>query len=95
MNQSASSRLAAAASAEHSSRLRAGSSAKSPRTVPIAAFAEWEGEMLWLRARVGATDGSRLLEADARGADPEELGAGVADMLLSQGADALVRAARG
>ena len=63
--------------------------------VPIAAFAEWEGEMLWLRARVGATDGSNLLEAEARGADPEELGAGVADMLLSQGADALVRAARG
>ena len=63
--------------------------------VPIAAFAEWEGTMLWLRARVGATDGSTLLEAEARGADPEELGAGVADMLLSQGADALVRAARG
>ena len=63
--------------------------------VPIAAFAEWEGNMLWLRARVGATDGSTLLEAEARGADPEELGAGVADMLLSQGADALVRAARG
>ncbi|MBM28208.1 MAG: hydroxymethylbilane synthase [Halieaceae bacterium] len=63
--------------------------------VPIAAFAEWEGDMLWLRARVGATDGSTLLEAEARGADPEELGAGVADMLLSQGADALVRAARG
>ena len=63
--------------------------------VPIAAFAEWEGDMLWLRARVGATDGSTLLEAEARGAEPEELGAGVADILLSQGADALVRAARG
>ena len=63
--------------------------------VPIAAFAEWEGDTLWLRARVGATDGSTLLEAEARGADPDELGAGVADMLLSQGADALVRAARG
>jgi hydroxymethylbilane synthase len=63
--------------------------------VPIAAFAEWEGDTLWLRARVGATDGSTLLEAEARGANPEELGEGVADMLLSQGADALVRAARG
>ena len=63
--------------------------------VPIAAFAEWEGDTLWLRARVGATDGSTLLEAEARGVDPEELGEGVADMLLSQGADALVRAARG
>lgn len=63
--------------------------------VPIAAFAEWEGETLWLRARVGAKDGSTLLEAEARGADPEHLGAGLADMLLSQGAQALVRAARG
>ena len=63
--------------------------------VPIAAFAEWEGDTLWMRARVGATDGSTLLEAEARGGDPEELGAGVADMLLSQGAGALVRAARG
>jgi len=62
--------------------------------VPIAAYAELEGQTLWLRARVGAADGGTLLEAEARGSDPEELGQGVADMLLAQGAEALVRAAR-
>ena len=63
--------------------------------VPIAAFAEWEGDSLWLRARVGAADGTQLLEAEARGSDAEQLGAGVAEMLLSQGAEGLIRAARG
>jgi hydroxymethylbilane synthase len=63
--------------------------------VPIAAFAEWENDALWLRARVGATDGSAVLEAEARGSDPEQLGAGIAEMLLAQGAEALIRAARG
>ena len=63
--------------------------------VPIAAFAEFDGDGLWLRARVGATDGTRLIEAEARGADPDQLGQSVAEMLLSQGAEALIRAARG
>ena len=63
--------------------------------VPIAAFAEVEGDGLWLRARVGATDGTSLIEAEARGADPEQLGESVAEMLLSQGAEDLIRAARG
>jgi hydroxymethylbilane synthase len=63
--------------------------------VPIAAYAELEGDTLWLRARVGATDGTTLLEAEARGDDPEALGQGVADMLLAQGAEDLIRAARG
>jgi len=63
--------------------------------VPIAAYAEWEQDTLWLRARVGAPEGARLLLAEARGVDPEQLGLGVADMLLSQGAQDLIRAARG
>ncbi len=63
--------------------------------VPIAAFAEWEQDTLWLRARVGATDGTQLLMAEARGVDPEQLGLGVADMLLSQGAKDLISAVRG
>ena len=63
--------------------------------VPIAAFAEWEGDGLWLRARVGATDGTTLLEAEARGSDPEQLGLDVAESLLSQGAEDLIHAARG
>jgi porphobilinogen deaminase len=44
---------------------------------------------------VGATDGTRLIEAEARGSDPDQLGQSVAEMLLSQGAEALIRAARG
>ncbi len=63
--------------------------------VPIAAFAEWDDDALWLRARVGATDGSVLIEAEARGSDPEQLGEHVAQMLLAQGAEDLVRTARG
>ena len=63
--------------------------------LPIAAFAEFDGDGLWLRARVGATDGTSLLEAEARCADPEQLGKSVAEMLLSQGAEDLIRAARG
>jgi hydroxymethylbilane synthase len=63
--------------------------------VPIAAFAEWDDDTLWLRARVGATDGSALIEAEARGSDPEQLGEHVAQMLLAQGAEDLVRTARG
>ena len=63
--------------------------------VPIAAFAEWEAESLLLLARVGAADGTQLLEAEARGSHAEQLGAGVAEMLLSQGAEGLIRAARG
>ena len=63
--------------------------------VPIAAFAEREGDGLWLRARVGSADGGALLVAEARGGDPELLGEGVADMLLSQGAEELIRSARG
>ena len=62
--------------------------------VPIASYAELDGDTIWLRARVGATDGSMLLETEARGDDPEVLGTQVAESLLSQGADALLRAAR-
>lgn len=62
--------------------------------VPIASYAELDGDTIWLRARVGATDGSMLLESEARGDDPELLGTQVAESLLSQGADALLRAAR-
>jgi hydroxymethylbilane synthase len=63
--------------------------------VPIAAYAEWEQDTLWLRARVGSTEGAQLLVAEARGEDPEQLGLGVAELLLSQGAKDLIQAVRG
>lgn len=63
--------------------------------VPIAAYAEWEQDTLWLRARVGSIDGAQLLVAEARGDDPEQLGLGVAQLLLSQGAKDLIQAVRG
>lgn len=62
--------------------------------VPIAAYAEWQQDTLWLRARVGSTDGAQLLVAEARGDDPEQLGLGVAELLLSQGAKDLIQAVR-
>lgn len=56
--------------------------------VPVAAYAELEGEGLRMRALVGAVDGSRILHADAEGpaAEPVVLGIAVADDLLKQGA---------
>ena len=56
--------------------------------VPVAAYAEYEGDTLWLRGLVGRRDGSEVLRAEARGGDdkPEQLGAKVAEDLISQGA---------
>lgn len=56
--------------------------------VPLAAYAELEGESLWLRGLVGRPDGSLMLTAEARGsaAQPEALGNEVAARLLDQGA---------
>jgi hydroxymethylbilane synthase len=63
--------------------------------VPIASFAVEKDGGLWLRARVGATDGSSLLLAEATGADPEGLGELVAEQLLTAGAEDILRAVRG
>jgi len=56
--------------------------------VPIACFAEREGDQLFLRGLVGASDGSVILRAEMRAAssDPEALGIALAEELLSQGA---------
>ena len=56
--------------------------------VPVAAYAEIDGDTMRLRGLVGQPDGSRLLRAEARGrpADAESLGREVADGLLGQGA---------
>lgn len=63
--------------------------------VPIASYAVLEGDQLWLRGRVGHPDGSALLMAEARGADPESVGVDVARQLLEAGAEQILQAVRG
>ncbi|MEN0106593.1 MAG: hydroxymethylbilane synthase [Pseudomonas sp.] len=65
--------------------------------VPIACYAELQGEQLWLRGLVGQPDGGLLLRAEATGSvkDPQALGVGVAEDLLKQGAAAILQAVYG
>jgi hydroxymethylbilane synthase len=63
--------------------------------VPIACYAIWEDDQIWLRGRVGSLDGSTLLRAEARGTDPEALGVQVAETLLAQGAGEILAAVYG
>jgi hydroxymethylbilane synthase len=60
--------------------------------VPIAAFAELDGDTLTLRGLVARTDGSSLVSGQISGAagDAEELGTRLAEDLLSRGADAIL-----
>lgn len=61
--------------------------------VPIAGFAELRGEQLWLRGLVGRPDGSVLIRAaqTASTAHAEALGVAVAEELLRDGAEAILR----
>ncbi|MDY1017131.1 hydroxymethylbilane synthase [Pseudomonas coleopterorum] len=65
--------------------------------VPIACYAVLEGEQIWLRGLVGDPAGQRLLHAQARAplADAQQLGVQVAEALLEQGADDILRAVYG
>ena len=63
--------------------------------VPIACYALREGEQLWLRGLVGRPDGGLLLRAEGRGSDAEALGVQVAEQLLAQGAEAILKAVYG
>ena len=65
--------------------------------VPIACFAELEGDQLWLRGLVGEVDGSRVLTTEIRGprADAETLGIAAAEDLLRQGAGEILEAIYG
>ena len=66
-------------------------------TVPVAAYALEEGEVLWLRGALGGPDGQgglTLLRAEARGTDPELLGRKVAELLLDRGGAPLLEAAK-
>lgn len=62
--------------------------------VPIACFAELEGESLYLRALVGEPDGKTILRSEIRGprTEAESLGIAVAEDLLAQGADKILSA---
>ncbi len=60
--------------------------------VPVAGHAVLEGETLYLRGFVGAPDGTRVVQAEARAAATQAtaLGHTVADTLLNQGAKAIL-----
>jgi hydroxymethylbilane synthase len=60
--------------------------------VPVAAFAELDGARLRLAGLVGDAGDGRLVRAEAEGdaADPEALGAHVAQLLLARGAAGLL-----
>lgn len=62
--------------------------------VPIASYAELDGDQLRLRGLVGDVDGSRLLRAERSGhrRDAEAMGIAAAEDLLSQGADEILAA---
>ena len=62
--------------------------------VPIAGFAELFGDKLIMRGLVGAPDGGLLFRAKREGniVDAEEIGTAVADDLLAQGADEILKA---
>ncbi|PCJ28254.1 MAG: hydroxymethylbilane synthase [SAR86 cluster bacterium] len=64
--------------------------------VPIASFAELDGEVLHLRALVGNLEGSRIIRSEIQGDkhQAEHLGLTVAEDLLSQGAEEILEALR-
>lgn len=57
--------------------------------VPIAGFAEIDGERLFMRALVGSPDGAKIFRAAASSHidQAEQLGVSIAEALLAQGAD--------
>ena len=62
--------------------------------VPIAGFAEIQGEQLFMRGLVGAPDGSILYRAEMKGDldQAEAIGIAIADDLLGQGAEKILQA---
>lgn len=62
--------------------------------VPIAGFAELQGDQLIMRGLVGAPDGSILYRSEKKGTteQAEQIGQAVADDLLAQGADKILKA---
>ncbi len=56
--------------------------------VPIGSYAELDGDTLWLRALVGAPDGSQMVRGERRGpsSEAESMGISLAEELLNAGA---------
>ncbi len=59
--------------------------------VPIAAYGKVGEDRLLLRGLVARLDGSHLFRAEAQGDDPEAVGRQLADDLLAQGAEEVLR----
>lgn len=61
--------------------------------VPIGSYAIIQGEQLFLRGLVGATDGSEIIHDEITGpvAQGEALGDQLAQQLLAQGADRILK----
>ncbi len=59
--------------------------------VPIGAYGEMYKERLLLRGMVARLDGSHLFRTQAQGEDPEEVGERLAEDLLAQGAEEVLR----
>ncbi|TNF34904.1 MAG: hydroxymethylbilane synthase, partial [Gammaproteobacteria bacterium] len=61
--------------------------------VPIAGYAELQGDQLWLRGLVGRPDGSEVIRDEIRGpaTQASELGTALAEQLLAKGADVILR----
>jgi hydroxymethylbilane synthase len=62
--------------------------------VPIAGFAELDGDTLLLHGLVGRPDGSEMIrgEITGRAGEAEYLGTTLADDLLSRGAETILKA---
>jgi len=60
--------------------------------VPIACYAELNGDDLWLRGLVGSVDGKTILRTEKTGhrRDAEKMGIEAAEHLLAQGADKIL-----
>ncbi len=56
--------------------------------VPIGSYAELDGDTLWLRALVGAPDGTQMVRGERRGpsSEAESMGISLAEELLNAGA---------
>lgn len=61
--------------------------------VPIAGFAEIQGDTLIMRGLVGSPDGSTLYRAERKGSfvEAKDIGIAIADDLLAQGADKILQ----